>query len=136
MKELKEFTVERLSEIAMDAYEADLSNDEMQALAKIALAAKRAKPVAFTSDYGLAALKSGDAGKVSPSRSDKNYHELYTTPPLNHNEQHMVVPDGWKLVPIEPTQDMVDAHIDGMHLAGFSRAYRAMLSAAPKPESE
>ncbi|HGH0375284.1 TPA: hypothetical protein ACJHE1_004376 [Yersinia enterocolitica] len=42
------------------------------------------------------------------------------------------IPDGWKLVPIEPTQNMVDAHISGMQLAGFSRAYRDMLAAAPE----
>lgn len=47
-----------------------------------------------------------------------------------------VIPDGWKLVPIEPTQEMVDAHISGMQSAGFSCAYRDMLTAAPKPESE
>lgn len=46
------------------------------------------------------------------------------------------IPVGWKLVPIEPTQEMVDAHISGMQSAGFSRAYRDMLAAAPKPESE
>ena len=60
--------------------------------------------------------------------------EVYDAPPLNHTEQHMVVPDGWRLVPIEPTKEMVDAHISGMQSAGFSRAYREMLAAAPMPE--
>ncbi|HDL6945001.1 TPA: DUF551 domain-containing protein [Yersinia enterocolitica] len=46
------------------------------------------------------------------------------------------IPDGWKLVPIEPTQNMVDAHISGMQLAGFSRAYRDMLAAAPEPQNQ
>ncbi|ENG0873429.1 hypothetical protein ABU549_001078 [Yersinia enterocolitica] len=41
-------------------------------------------------------------------------------------------PKKWKPVPIEPTQNMVDAHISGMQLAGFSRAYRDMLAAAPE----
>ncbi|MCB5324507.1 hypothetical protein LH412_21180 [Yersinia intermedia] len=53
---------------------------------------------------------------------------LTTTPQLNSPE----IPDGWKLVPIDPTQNMVDAHIIGMQLAGFSRAYRDMLAAAPE----
>ncbi|HIC9437318.1 TPA: hypothetical protein ACW96C_004550 [Yersinia enterocolitica] len=45
-------------------------------------------------------------------------------------------PKKWKLVPIEPTQNMVDAHISGMQLAGFSRAYRDMLAAAPEPQNQ
>lgn len=45
-----------------------------------------------------------------------------------------VIPDGWRLVPIDPTQEMVDAHISGMQSAGFSRAYRDMLASAPKPD--
>ncbi|MGE4828202.1 hypothetical protein [Yersinia enterocolitica] len=39
-------------------------------------------------------------------------------------------------MPIEPTQNMVDAHISGMQLAGFSRAYRDMLAAAPEPQNQ
>ncbi|HDM8336476.1 TPA: DUF551 domain-containing protein [Yersinia enterocolitica] len=45
-------------------------------------------------------------------------------------------PKKWKLVPIEPTQNMVDAHISGMQLAGFSRAYRDMLATAPEPQNQ
>lgn len=45
-------------------------------------------------------------------------------------------PKKWKLVPLEPTQNMVDAHISGMQLAGFSRAYRDMLAAAPEPQNQ
>ena len=43
------------------------------------------------------------------------------------------VPDGWKLVPIEPTRDMLDR----MDLGGnMLYRYRAMLAAAPKPENK
>lgn len=45
------------------------------------------------------------------------------------------VPEGWKLVPIEPTQEMRDAWTDNMHEA-FKVSYQAMLNAAPKTESE
>lgn len=41
------------------------------------------------------------------------------------------VPEGWQLVPIEPTEDMQHAWI-GHKL--FATAYRKMLAAAPKPE--
>lgn len=43
------------------------------------------------------------------------------------------VPDGWKMVPIEPTQCMIDAHTEGMVSGGATRAYRDMLAAAPEP---
>ena len=45
------------------------------------------------------------------------------------------VPEGWQLVPKEPTEEMRNAFANGT--IGFDRltsnAYRAMLSAAPKP---
>ena len=51
------------------------------------------------------------------------------------------VPDGWKLVPIEPTQEMtnhvIDERLEAL-VAGkehtFIDIYKAMLAAAPKPE--
>ena len=58
------------------------------------------------------------------------------------------VPDGWKLVPIEPTEEMVNAArnapIPAVHLDSISAmadirnkvCYRAMLTAAPKMEGE
>ena len=53
------------------------------------------------------------------------------------------VPDGWKLVPIEPTQEMINHVIDERLealVAGkehtFIDIYKAMLAAAPKPEGE
>jgi len=51
--------------------------------------------------------------------------EILTSPPA------VSTPDGWKLVPIEPTQRMIDAHTEGMVSGGATRAYRAMLAAAP-----
>ena len=53
------------------------------------------------------------------------------------------VPDGWKLVPIEPTQEMtnhvIDERLEAL-VAGkehtFIDIYKAMLAAAPKPEGE
>lgn len=43
------------------------------------------------------------------------------------------IPEGWKLVPVDPTQAMIDAHTEGMISGGASKAYCAMLAAAPEP---
>ena len=59
--------------------------------------------------------------------------------PKNHIEQHLgMVPAGWKLVPVEPTDDMHRAAVRTVvHCTGnddFPPAvYRAMLAAAPQP---
>ena len=53
----------------------------------------------------------------------------------------VVIPNGWKLVPDEPTQEMLDAPaaaIAGRALDTFyddqmAAVYRAMLAAAPQP---
>lgn len=63
---------------------------------------------------------------------------------LPHEEAKLLsVPDGWKLVPIEPTQEMINHVIDERLealVAGkehtFIDIYKAMLAAAPKPEGE
>ncbi len=140
MKELDSFTVERLEEIiAEEGYSAMRTpkNDEVRALARIALAAKRAEPV-YQYQSGVCTF---DDIEWVWDDCDKGFYEqydptrrriVYTTPRLNSPE----VSDGWKLVPIEPTQNMVDAHISGMQLAGFSRAYRDMLAAAPEPQNQ
>jgi hypothetical protein len=45
------------------------------------------------------------------------------------------VPQGWKLVPVEPTKDMVEAAYDNVTGGGGRAAiYAAMLAAAPAPE--
>ena len=45
-----------------------------------------------------------------------------------------VVPEGWQLVPVEPTEEMLDAGYFTNH--GANRGiYRAMLAAAPSPDS-
>jgi hypothetical protein len=59
---------------------------------------------------------------------------VYTTPPA------AAVPEGWKLVPVEPTHGMVKAFQDAMSLefgmrttAGYhARVYSAMLATAPE----
>ncbi|MGT3344636.1 hypothetical protein [Yersinia enterocolitica] len=139
MKELNGFTVERL-EKWISAGEAAkghhdgvrVSGECLTALARIALAAKRAEPVTWWT--GPEPTLTGELESYHDHETGSHYLPLVvslsaynTTPQLNSPE----IPDGWKLVPIEPTQNMVDAHISGMQLAGFSRAYRDMLATAP-----
>lgn len=54
-------------------------------------------------------------------------------------EKSCAVPDGWRLVPVEPTSEMLDAtneHIWGRDTDQNDMlfAYRAMLASAPKPQ--
>lgn len=139
MKALDSLTVERLEELAVeeDLYNFSPTQEELNSLALIALAAKRAEPI-YQYQSGVCTF---DDIEWVWDDCDKGFYEqydptrrriVYTTPRLNSPE----VSDGWKLVPIEPTQNMVDAHISGMQLAGFSRAYRDMLAAAPEPQNQ
>ncbi|EKN3726492.1 TPA: hypothetical protein ACJIVJ_000512 [Yersinia enterocolitica] len=139
MKALDSFTVERLEEILnFDLPRHPAALEEIVALARIALAAKRAEPVyqyhtGIINEEGDIDWYWVDCDKGFYSQYDNQHRRIvYTTPQLNSPE----VSDGWKLVPIEPTQNMVDAHISGMQLAGFSRAYRDMLAAAPEPQNQ
>lgn len=54
---------------------------------------------------------------------------LTTKPPV----AAPAVPEGWKLVPVEPTQEMVDACFEATCAGGIQKGYRAMLAAAPAP---
>lgn len=109
MKELKEFTVERLERMHKSLKEglklgfADALI--LQDVVKIALAAKQAEPdyyihgVEVCDSYGpdieLRAFNNSlDASKCKDDHGGEII-PVYTTPPLNHTEQHMVVPDGW-----------------------------------------
>ncbi|HDL7195545.1 TPA: hypothetical protein PXM61_001614 [Yersinia enterocolitica] len=141
MKSLDSFTVERLEELIGFTHGNGIDHanrTEWQALARIALAAKRAEPVyqyhtGIINEEGDIDWYWVDCDKGFYSQYDNQHRRIvYTTPRLNSPE----VSDGWKLVPIEPTQNMVDAHISGMQLAGFSRAYRDMLAAAPEPQNQ
>ncbi|EKN5943830.1 hypothetical protein DVP82_23160 [Yersinia enterocolitica] len=135
MKELNSFTVEQLNDFIKSDH---AQCGDVAALARIALAAKRAEPIyqyhtGIINEEGDIDWYWVDCDKGFYSQYDNQHRRIvYTTPQLNSPE----VSDGWKLVPIEPTQNMVDAHISGMQLAGFSRAYRDMLAAAPEPQNQ
>ncbi|MGM8027224.1 DUF551 domain-containing protein [Yersinia enterocolitica] len=130
MKELNSFTVEQLNDFIKSDH---AQCGDVAALARIALAAKMAEPVSLKS--AIVKFKEYNIGfPVEKLKADFviSWCLNNLTPQLNSPE----IPDSWKLVPIEPTQNMVDAHISGMQLAGFSRAYRDMLAAAPEPQNQ
>ena len=66
-------------------------------------------------------------------------NEIYTS--LDQLEHILraapAVPQGWKLVPVEPTQEMLD-HVNRTvpDLFELGDEYRAMLAAAPQPPKE
>ena len=150
--DLEQFSEERLIKLSGEGSYYAPTWDERKALAHIALAVKQAKPVG----YFVHTLEDGVRGMTSiPDDSPlvKVATPLYTTPHPAHTEQ-----DGWKLVPIEPTEEMV---INGFEsepdetfspdeeweaykaMSGCEQAahraklcWQAMLAAVPKPESD
>ncbi|HDL7089589.1 TPA: DUF551 domain-containing protein [Yersinia enterocolitica] len=136
MKALDSFTVEQLNNFI----ESDHAQcGDVAALARIALAAKSAEPIyqyqsgVCNDQFDGIEWVWDDCDKGFYNQYDSTRRRIvYTTPQLNSPE----IEEGWKLVPIEPTQNMVDVHVSGMQLAGFSRAYRDMLAAAPEPQNQ
>ena len=104
-----------------------MKNRHLAAIA--ALEAETGEPVAV---YLVA---TGDifSGEETYTRHDVrpplcDVERLYTTPP-------QTVPPGWKLVPVEPTQQMIRAYDPSGSMAGASwgkRQWLAMIAAAPK----
>jgi hypothetical protein len=81
--------------------------------------AEKCEPVAWIEHH-----KAGD--NLNWEREDHSYAQatpLYTHPQL--------IPEGWQLVPVEPTEEMIKAAYDA---SIFSRTniYQAMLAAAAK----
>ncbi|THD42800.1 hypothetical protein ERD95_21965, partial [Enterobacteriaceae bacterium ML5] len=101
--DLEQFSEERLKEI--EKYSSNhirVQIVEIEALARIALAAKQAKAIGYveskTTGTDRFIIKGFYAQNINIGDS------IYTTPQPAHTEQ--VIPDGWKLVPIEPTDAM------------------------------
>ncbi|EKN3571814.1 hypothetical protein ACVT81_004414 [Yersinia enterocolitica] len=134
MKELDSFTVERLEELTALSFPP--SHHELTALARIALAAKRAEPI-YQYQSGVCMFDDiewvwDDCDKGFYVQYDPTRRRIvYTTPQLNSPE----IPDGWKLVPIEPTLAMLTLlGLTGSFESMLER-YANMLDAAPEREN-
>lgn len=123
--DLDSFTVERLEELTALSFPP--SHHELAALARIALAVKMAEPVAWFSNGAYY-----NTGRAALKDQAENPTPLYTTPQLNHP----VSPEGWKLVPIEPTLAMLTLlGLTGSFEIMLER-YANMLAAAPEPQNQ
>ncbi|HEI6857409.1 TPA: hypothetical protein SK265_000110 [Yersinia enterocolitica] len=137
MKELDSFTVERLEklisagEAAKDNHDGvRVAGESLAALARIALAAKRAEPVGYLEQNHLDYLRSGSDADIWPEGGAGDI-PIYLTPQPNSPE----IPDGWKLVPIEPTLAMLTLlGLTGSFESMLER-YANMLDAAPEREN-
>ncbi|HHH0255265.1 TPA: hypothetical protein ACPZQ5_002646 [Yersinia enterocolitica] len=132
MKELNGFTVERLEELTALSFPP--SHHELAALARIALAAKRAEE-----SHSRREVWDGGNTWIQCSRQAYDRHEaagkrvrvLYERPQLNSPE----IPEDWKLVPIEPTLAMLTLlGLTGSFESMLER-YANMLDAAPEREN-
>lgn len=55
---------------------------------------------------------------------------------MSMTEEQVAVPEGWQLVPVEPTWEMVQAATHSSVAFGTKASYKAMLAAAPKQKDE
>ncbi|MGM7832245.1 DUF551 domain-containing protein [Yersinia enterocolitica] len=125
MKELDSFTVERLEEIiAEEGYSAMITpkNDEVRALARIALAAKRAEPIyqyhtGIINEEGDIDWYWVDCDKGFYSQYDNQHRRIvYTTPQLNSQQGWIKcsdqMPENDEFVRIWPLPDFgVELHV-------------------------
>lgn len=131
-KEWLQKTIAELEE-ERDATPGAVNEDAANALAamKLALASLEAEPVAW--------LLSGGGAKNNVSFDSGNAYAdplrevtpLYTVPPAP------VVPNGWVMVPVAPTEEMLAelCLVKGWTDRALNARYQAMLAAAPKPEA-
>lgn len=123
MKSLDSFTVEQLNDFIKSDH---AQCGDIAALARIALAAKRAEPVAYADRQAFENFRNGKATKEWMwADPDSGLIALYTTPQLNS-------PKGWKLVPNMPTLGMISVlGLTGSFESMLGR-YADMLYAAPE----
>lgn len=126
MKELDGFTVEQLNDFIKSDH---TQCGDVAALARIALAAKRAEPVGYLEQNHLDYLRSGSDADIWPEGGAGDI-PVYLTPQLNSPE----IQEGWKLVPIIAYPSQWAAGQKAHNNAGINKVdavYKAMVAAAP-----
>ena len=111
----------RLKEIADNPY----GDEEKCWLAKRVLASLEAEPVSQV----LSSRAGNDTSTIDKALPEGT--TLYTVPPAPE------VPNGWVMVPVAPTEEMLAelCLVKGWTDRALNARYQAMLAAAPKPEA-
>ena len=101
----------------------ELKGDELAALKQ-----SQGKPMAMEAIYAAWHGAGVDIAGGDWNRFAKMLPPLYTSAPTS--------PEGWQIVPIEPTKEMIDAARDQHEGEKYLPVslYKSMLAAAPKPE--
>ncbi|EBY5107852.1 hypothetical protein D4482_21320 [Salmonella enterica subsp. enterica serovar Typhimurium] len=126
-------TKERIELFVKSPLENGLTRGEQMDLARIALASLEAEPIGYMNRF-TGRVFSLDEQPGADTDTDV-YEPVYAAPPAP------VVPDGYALVPVEPTDEMIAAamncedvmfNIDESFCVQFGNIYEAMLAAAPQ----
>ncbi len=126
-------TKERIELFIKNPLENGLTRGEQMDLARIALASLEAEPIGYMNRF-TGRVFSLDEQPGADTDTDV-YEPVYAAPPAP------VVPDGYALVPVEPTDEMIAAAMncedvmfnsDESFCVQFGNIYEAMLAAAPQ----
>ncbi len=137
---LNDESMRKICAAAIRAYEAAKPAVDREAVARVILAKVELDWVGYDEAVidkesvtaaadAILALINGK--EVMPSETGANARSDDTSPRQDVRAAGGAVPQGWKLVPIEPTSSMLDCIHDGRDVA--ARRYAAMLAAAPEP---
>lgn len=88
------------------------------------------------SGYGIAALAATSEASNAPAPADEGLEALRKMPQeaVDQLKTAKPAPSGWKLVPVEPTPEMIEAANDCE--ASWKSIWPAMLDAAPQPPED
>ncbi|HHH0624283.1 TPA: hypothetical protein ACPZRI_000018 [Yersinia enterocolitica] len=117
MKELDSFTVEQLNDFIKSDH---AQCGDVAALARIALAAKRAEPCGYAHKNAIK-FDLHDTCRLHEQAGDENFIALYTTPQLNSPE----IPEDWISIPrdmLADYRDVKNAEVEN-YKAGFAGYY-------------
>lgn len=130
-------TKERLKQIYAECEERDPAIFEIRELVRIALASLEAEPIGYMNCFTGRVFSLDE--QPGADTDTAVYEPVYAAPPAP------VTPDGYALVPVEPTDEMIaaamncedvvfDSHYTDAFRIQYWEIYCAMLAAAPQQE--
>ncbi|EDC8052281.1 hypothetical protein BKC75_19820 [Salmonella enterica subsp. enterica serovar Muenchen] len=129
-------TKERIELFVKSPLENGLTRGEQMELARIVLASLEAEPIGYMNRFTGRVFSLDE--QPGADTDTAVYEPVYAAPPAP------VVPDGYALVPVEPTDEMIEAAMncedvlfnsDESFCVQFGNIYEAMLAAAPEKET-